>query len=426
MMSRRLLLLFMFAASSVAQTPAPGTLRGLEEITLDQAVSEAVANNAGLIAAKYNLAIADARLLTASLRPNPVLSVGSDHLDVLGTGYNAVNNAGPAEYSLRTDFVLERGGKRARRTDEARSAKEVAELQFLDAVRSLTMDVQEAGVEVQTEKANLTLAEENLTAFREIVKVNELRLRSGDLAEVELLRTQLAELQFENSVRQTQLRLDAARTHLSVLLGRDRRANLVDIRDEFRHDAAPVTLDGLIQEANRLRPDLRALEQEQARSLAEVRLQIAQGKVDYTVGTEYRRQQGLAGTGNSLGVFFSTSLPVFNRNQGEIARAMQEQKQTEARVRQARIAVESEVELAFLHFTNARALLDRVGGTMLSKARDVRQIMEFSYRRGEATLVEFLDAQRAYNDTIQTYNEARGEFAKSLYALDAATGKGTK
>ena len=157
-----------------------------------------------------------------------------------------------------------------------------------------------------------------------------------------------------------------------------------------------------------------------------MRLQIAQGKVDYTVGTEYRRQQGLAGTGNSLGVFFSTSLPVFNRNQGEIARAMQEQKQTEARVRQARIAVESEVELAFLHFTNARALLDRVGGTMLSKARDVRQIMEFSYRRGEATLVEFLDAQRAYNDTIQTYNEARGEFAKSLYALDAATGKGTK
>ncbi|MCC7156758.1 MAG: TolC family protein, partial [Bryobacterales bacterium] len=61
--------------------------------------------------------------------------------------------------------------------------------------------------------------------------------------------------------------------------------------------------------------------------------------------------------------------------------------------------------------------------TMLTKARDVRQITEFSYRRGEASLIEFLDAQRVYNDTIQTYNDARGEFARSLYVLDAATGK---
>jgi cobalt-zinc-cadmium efflux system outer membrane protein len=258
------------------------------------------------------------------------------------------------------------------------------------------------------------------------VKVNQLRLKSGDLAEVELLRVQLAELQFENSVRQAQLRLDAARTRLSVLLGRGRNAKLADVKDELRRDAGPVILEELFSEAKSLRPDLLALQREQARSLAEVRLQIAQGKVDYTVGTEYRRQQGLAGTGNSLGVFFSTNLPVFNRNQGEIARATQEQKQIEARLRQAQLTVENDVELAFLQYANAKALLERVESTMLAKARDVRQITEFSYRRGEATLIEFLDAQRAYNDTIQTYNEARAEFAKSLYAIDAATGRGTK
>lgn len=322
--------------------------------------------------------------------------------------------------------MLERGGKRASRIDTAQNAKGVTELQLMNAIRALTSDVQAGGIEVLLAKSNLALAEENLKALREIVKVNELRLKSGDLAEVELLRVQLAELQFENSVRQAELRLQAARMRVSVLLGRGRGSKLVDIKDELRRDPVPGRLEDLFEEARNLRPDLRALQRDQARSLAELRLQVAQGKVDYTVGTEYRRQQGLAGTGNSVGVFFSTSLPVFNRNQGEIARATQEQKQIEARLRQTQVTIESEVELAFLQFTNAKSLLERVETTMLAKARDVRQITEFSYRRGEATLIEFLDAQRAYNDTIQTYNEARAEFAKSLYALDAATGRGTK
>jgi cobalt-zinc-cadmium efflux system outer membrane protein len=425
-MAYRLVMLLMAAIFALAQSSGPTARRGLDERTLDQAVAEAMENNIGLLAERFNVAIADARMITARLRPNPVLSIGGDHLDLLGTGYNSVNNAGPAEYSLRTDFLLERGGKRASRIETAENAKEVAELQLLDAVRSLRNDVQTAGVEVLLAKSNLALAEENLQALREIVRVNQLRLKSGDLAEVELLRVQLAELQFENSVRQAQLRLDAARTRLSVLLGRGRNAKLVDVKDELRRDAGPVILEELFTEAKSLRPDLLALQREQARSLAEVRLQIAQGKVDYTVGTEYRRQQGLAGTGNSLGVFFSTNLPVFNRNQGEIARATQEQKQIEARLRQAQLTVENDVELAFLQYANAKALLERVESTMLAKARDVRQITEFSYRRGEATLIEFLDAQRAYNDTIQTYNEARAEFAKSLYAIDAATGRGTK
>jgi cobalt-zinc-cadmium efflux system outer membrane protein len=60
---------------------------------------------------------------------------------------------------------------------------------------------------------------------------------------------------------------------------------------------------------------------------------------------------------------------------------------------------------------------------MLGRARDVRDTTEYSYKRGEASLVEFLDAQRAYNDTIQTYNEAQADFARSLYSIQSATGE---
>ena len=49
--------------------------------------------------------------------------------------------------------------------------------------------------------------------------------------------------------------------------------------------------------------------------------------------------------------------------------------------------------------------------------------MEYSYRRGEASLVEFLDAQRAFNDARQAYNDARADFARSLYTIDSTSGK---
>jgi len=422
-MMARIVTLFAVTLLVHAQSKDRGVTHGLDTRTIGEVVKEAFDKNLGLIAEKYNLPIADARLITARLRPNPVLTAGADHLDLLGTGYSTSNNAGPAEYSLRTDFILERGGKRASRIDTAENAKGVAEFQFLNAVRSLTVDVQSAAVEVLTAKASVALANENLSALQEIVKVNELKVKAGDLAEVELLRVQLAELQFENVVRQAQLRLNTARARLSALAGRRRGENFIDIQDQLRGDPGSLALETLQRDAGEFRPDLRALQRDQARSLAEVRLQIAQGKVDYTVGTEYRRQQGIAGTGNSLGFFFSTNLPVFNRNQGEIARAQQEQRQIEARLRQAQLSVENEVEVAFLQYETAKALVDRIEDTMLTKARDVRQITEFSYRRGEASLIEFLDAQRVYNDTIQTYNDARGEFARSLYVLDAATGK---
>jgi len=394
----------------------------LQPVTIRQAVAEAVDRNLNVLAEKYTIPIAEARIVTARLRPNPVLTVEGDHLDLLGTGYNQENGAGPPEYSIRTDFVFERGEKRQRRIEVAQAAVSTAQLQFLNTVRSVVFDVQSAFVELLQAKADLTLAEETLETFRQTVQINTSRVRSGDLAEVELIRTQVAELQFENTVAQAKLKVDIGRSKLQVLLGRRKVDRLPDATGELRRDEVPVTVDELRQRAFRSRPDYLALQRDVARSQAELRLQLAQGTVDYIVGTEYRRQQGLAGTGNSLGFFFSSGVPVFNRNQGEIERARKEQSQSEARIRAIQATIENEVETAYLQYRTARESLRRVEETMLAKATDVRQITERAYRRGGATFLDFLDAQRAYNDTVQLRNTALAEFARSLYSIDGVTG----
>jgi len=408
-------------AAAMAAQPADSPPN---QVTIEQAVLEAVDHNLNLLAERFNLSIADARIVTAKLRPNPVVSAGLDYIDML-RAFSRDNQGGPTEYNLRTDFTLERGGKRDRRIEVARTTREVAQLQLLNTTRTLVLDVQNAFVDVQQAKDNLALARENLQVFENIVEVNATRVRAGDLAKVELVRTQVAALQFQNAVRMAEAKLKTTAAKLQSLMGRTAPSPAFDVAGEMRRDSAPVVLETVTSQALELRPDLLAFRRDQARSQAEIRSQLAQGKVDFTLGAEYHREFH-NGNANALGIFFQVPLPVWNRNQGEIERVRQEQQQILARIRAAESDVENEVRNAWTQYAASRGLLESIEHDLLDQAREVRTTMEYSYRRGEASLVEFLDAQRAFNDARQSANDARADFARSLYTIDAISGKAVR
>ncbi|MFN8009391.1 MAG: TolC family protein [Terriglobia bacterium] len=416
----RILLIAVFPLALYAQNSPDGMM------TIGQVTREAVDKNLGLMAERYNLSIADARRVTARLRPNPVFSAGADYQDILGSGFASTpgSSAGPPEVNFRVDFLLETGGKRHRRMELADDAKAVAEFQLLDATRLLILEVQNGVTELLLTKANLALAEENLKAFNEIVAINSAKVKAGELAEVELVRSKLAALQFQNAVRQQEANLRTARNRLQALMGRAVPQPSFDIAGDFRRDDLPLNKDTVQQQALQQRPDLQALARDEARAAADIKLQVAQGKVDYTVGTEYHHQYAnVDPSANAMGFFVSVPLPIFNRNQGEIERARQEEHQIATRSQALKLTIQTEVDNAYVRFETARDMLKGIETNMLQQAREVRQTMEYSYRRGEASLVEFLDAQRAFNDTMQSYNEARAEFARSLYLTDSITGK---
>jgi cobalt-zinc-cadmium efflux system outer membrane protein len=297
----------------------------------------------------------------------------------------------------------------------------MAELELRDVARKMVFDVESAFLDVQQAQETLKLAKENLQNIEGITAVNRERVRTGDLAVVELERSQVAELQYRNAVRQAELQLVQTKNRLQLLLGRTASSEPFEIGGAIPHDPVNETLESLQTNALRQRPDLLWARQSQARSQADLRLQIAQGKVDYTWGTEVRRQDSISGRGNMLGLFFSAPLPLFNRNQGEIARATREIQQSAARVQALQAAVRAELQNAWQQYTANDELLRQLESEMLTRARDVRNTMEYSYRRGEATLVEYLDAQRAFNDTMQTYSEARVNYARSVYLLESVT-----
>ncbi len=405
------------------ERPVPGQpAASTANLTIDQAVSEALEHNLDLTAEKLNITVAEARQITARLRPNPVLTLSGQLLDLLGTNFNPSSPAGPNQFNAHTDFVLERAHKRQERMAVASAERTLAELGVREMMRQVIYTTQSAFVDVQQAKESLALADSNQKSLDAIVAINEVKVKSGELAQVELDRSKVAALQYQTAVDGARLALEQAKLRLQLLLGRKDRSLDFDVAGPMRRDIITGTEASLKTNALASRPDLLVSRQSQARSQADLRLQLANGKIDYTVGTEYSRQWAYGIGGNSLGFSFSAPLPVFSRNQGEIARAQREGIQAAARIQALEASVGTDVELAYRQYAISKSLLENIETNLLARAKSVRETTEYSYRRGEASLVEYLDAQRAYNDAVQSHIDARANYARSLYRIESVSG----
>jgi len=412
-------------AQGLAPVTAAQGAPPVQILSIDEAVQAAVQNNLNLLAARANLTIAEAQMLTARLRPNPVVSASGDSLDWIGTRFSQENGLGPRQFAMRIDVPFERGGKRELRTQAASFEKEIANAEFADAVRRLRLDVMVGCIDLLEAKARLQLARDNLNTFEQLVEVNQRRLTSGAIPPVELTRVRVAMLQYRNTERAAELAVTQARVRLLPLLGRTADRTPVDIDGTLavRSAATPPGLELLQQQARQARPDLTARRLEQARSQADLRLQLAQGKVDYTLGFAYERQRSVLGSGNAMGVFFSVPMPIFNRNQGEIARATAQQQKSGTSIAALETDVSGEVASAYQEFESARRVLQDIETDLLAPSREARETTAYVYRAGATSLLDVLDAQRAFNDTMETYYAAQAGFRRAEIRLMTVAGQ---
>jgi cobalt-zinc-cadmium efflux system outer membrane protein len=428
--------LLLVAALSVCASPAVPGVQTIEAqtvedqkpfrtLTFEQVVSEAIQNNLELLAERAELSVAEAGMITARLRPNPVLSGGANSLDWLGTGFNDINNAGPPEYSMRVDMPFERAHKRELRVDFASQTRRSAEAQFADAVRKLKLEVLLACIDILEAKSKLQLAEDNLQTLEKLVQLNQQRLTSGAIPPLELTRSRVAMLQYRGNVKSAQLGVAEARLKLLPLLGKKPGEDAIDVSDPLGVPPASAAADlpTLQSVARTTRPDLEAKRTDVARSQADLRLELAEGKVDYTLGAEYRRQQGTNGKGNMLGLFFSVPLPVFNRNQGEIARAGSEKEKADRTLAALETQVAGEVASAYEEFESSRQLLIEIERDLLQPTNEARAGTTYVYQAGATSLLDVLDAQRAFNDTMETYYSAQATYRRAQVKLALAVGK---
>lgn len=372
-------------------------------ITLDEAVRMALQHNHNLMAIRTTIEQSRAQEITAGLRPNPVLS-GSWQSPSLFTP----EGASQVGLSLSQDFEL---GKRGRRIQAARDATDVTRSQVGDSERALVFQVASQFINVQLAESTLELAQQNLRSFQSAVEISESTYRIGSLSENDYLKIKLQLLQFETDVQQAQLARAQALADLRQLLGYESVPPDYDVTGPFDDEPLTVDLEDLQKLASQNRPDLRAAEQGLAAADSQHELAKVNARPDVTLSANYSNSAGIAAA--ILGL--SLPLPVFDRNQGEVART--QWVRTQARQQHAEVLgqVKTDVKDAYeaLQTSDRVARFYRSG--YLEVAHKSRDISEYAYRRGAASLLDFLDAERSYRATQIAYRQA---IAAHLLALE--------
>ncbi|HEU4687647.1 MAG TPA: TolC family protein, partial [Vicinamibacterales bacterium] len=166
------------------------------------------------------------------------------------------------------------------------------------------------------------------------------------------------------------------------------------------------------------RPDLLAAREELLRAETETRLQRALRSPNVTLGGGYKRDFGT----NAVVFGVTVPLPLWNKNQGGIARAAAEQRVVASNLASVELDVRLDIQQAQNSVDVNRARADYIERQVLASARESRDVVSESYRLGALDLIDFLDAQRAFRDTLRTYNRALFDYRVSLFELDAALG----
>jgi outer membrane protein, heavy metal efflux system len=407
----------LLANSASSQTP-----KGAVRISLDEAVQMAIQHNHVQIAARNTIQQAQAEEITANLRPNPALTADWEYLPFFTpSSFTADYLHDSSEADLGVSYLFERGHKRQRRLQAAKDITAVTRSQVADNERQLTFQVATMFFAAQLAESTLELAQTDLKSFQQTVDISEHEFKVGGISENDYLKIQLQLLQYQGDLEQALVAREQSLSDLRQLLGYESVTADYDVEASFNYQPMKLGLEDLQLKALQDRPDLRAAQQGVTAAGSQYALEKANGKQDVTGSFNYSHVNAInAGT-----ILVSVPLPFFNRNQGEIERTRLAISQAQELQLAANGQVLTDVKDAYEGFRSN----DRVVLLYLSKylevAKKSRDISEYSYHRGAAALLDFLDAERTYRSVQLAYRQSLAAYLLALEQVREAVGTRT-
>jgi outer membrane protein, heavy metal efflux system len=328
-------------------------------------------------------------------------------------------------------------GKRRLRGEVAGAALASAKMSRVDAERVIGLQLKETYFRAALATKAAAFATDVAASAGQTLELNRLRYKSGAISEVDLSKTEAAKLEADQAVDATANVLRQAKVDLSYLLGR--RQTFTD----FELDAAPLAISGTIELATssaaslvRLafehRPDLKAQADQRTRAIASLALERRRRFPEMGVDLQYQQEgsgkrpadegQGAAITPPTVFLGLTSTLPLFYQQQGEIRRAEADVRTQELALAKTRAQVVSDVDGALGSLLATQRQVRRVEGGLLEQARRTRDLVELQYKKGAASLLEYLDAQRIYIATNLEYFQDLNGYWSAVFQLEAAIG----
>ena len=404
---------------------------GPVRLTLDEAIHMALQHNHSVLAMMTTIDQSQDLEITANLRPNPSIFADWEYLPL---GSPAKQNSGlyggqstddylknNTEGDVGLSYLIERGRKRHARYQAAKDVTAQTRSQVADFERGLSFQVATLFINVQLAESTIDLAQQDLKSFQKTVEIGEFQFKSGGISEDDYLKIEIQLLQFESELEQAELSKVQALSDLRQLLGYESVSDQYDVAGDFEYQPLKGNFEDLQMKALLNRPDLRAAVQGVTAANSGYVLAKADGVQDVTVQGNYSHVNGIS----AVTLYASIPIPVFNRNQGEIARTKSVITMSQEQKAYTNGQVLTDVKDAFEGVKSNDRLVLLYRDKYLDIAKKDRDITDYAYHRGGLALLDFLDAERTYRATQLAYRQALASYLLALEQLREAVGTRT-
>jgi cobalt-zinc-cadmium efflux system outer membrane protein len=399
------------------------------KLTLPMAIELCVNNNFRILAGAERIQQAEADLITSSLIPNPSLFADCQLIPLQKADIN--NQLGPPQWdtlvSVPLDWLL--FGKRLAAMRAAKLGIEVSNADYANVLRTQLAQTVDGFYEVLEDDAYFKLSEKNVAELAELETLTKELANDKKVGILELDRIKLAVHEAILERHDRELALELAKAKLRPFLGRTAADEHYEVDGELTVTAVvpPPTLEEAVALAEVHRPDLLAARRaiDQASAVVELERRKAKPLVAIQPGWTYQDQRHIDGfrNGSMLDIGISTTLPLTDRNQGNIHKAQSVLAERHLNYQGDRADALAEVEAARASYDDSVEHLTLFDTPeTLKAAYDLRRGMEAAYRAGRCRLIELLDAQKAYQDRLAHGIEFRSFYWRSLNRLNAAVG----
>ncbi len=396
-----------------AQDPAR---RGM---ALAEAVERVRQHHPLVIAAKQRIAVAEAEKLDAGSRPNPSLSISGENFP-LGPTERGFSFADSLDWFATYSHTFETGDKRRLRLSLAERNLEASQAEAEAVERQVVYEVKLAYQLISISRLRVELLRENLNNLNYLVSLNEVRVREGYTAEGDLIKARLEAQRVEYQLRKASLEYERAKIGLLRAMGASSFEN-GDLNFEIVEDLdyRQVSLNAaLLQEAAMRLPQALAAQARVERAQALLRLEQARARPDLTASFGYKRN----GPDNALYGALTVPLPIYQRNQGQIARAQAEVAMAEAELKYTRNVILAELAAARRAVEMNQKQVENLRADFLLRADESRSVSLAAYREGAVDLIVLLDAQRVRAQVQELYYQALYDYRVAIHELERAAG----
>jgi cobalt-zinc-cadmium efflux system outer membrane protein len=398
-----------------------------EGLTLDAAIDRLLAESLDLRAKFMEIPQAQADILNAGLRANPIFY--ADGQLVPYGRYTRARPGGQTQYDVNISYPLDVSHKRQARTVVATRAKRVLEAQYQDAVRIAIDNLYTAYVDVLAARQTAIYARKSYDTLGRVLEVTD-ALYSKDVAtRADVNRVKIQQETSYIGLLDAEETLKQRKRTLGVLLNLPPRdAEKIDLRGTIVDRGPPPPPESdLLQIALAVRPDIVSYRLGVQRAEADVRLARANRLSDvYVLYQPYTFQDNTpfgvkSPTSWALGV--TVPIPVYNRNQGGILRAKLNVTQTQIELATIERQVVTDVQLAEKEYEITRLAIARIEQELLPRASLVRDDTYRLYQGGEVNVVVYLNAQSDYNNTVKIYLDTMVRHRRSMLNLNTMLGQ---